>query len=370
MTRIVLLGSGEPHLFLLDAIRRGRLKGADVTLIAPVEPEVLGPMLAGVLAGRIRQRDAEPDLAALARAAGAHVRSTAVARLDAAARAIHLADGETVSWDLLSIATQPEPEAGPSQLARAVAARPASAALPLGAELERLTRESPAAVHVVVVGSGLRGIEAACAVRARLGAAKRGFGDVVTVVERESQLLPRFSAGAGRAVERVLVRQRIGVATGTGVVGGEGSNLRLDHGGSMRADLVIWAGNIEPAPLLGTSGLETNAAGFVITDVGLRSVSHPSVFAAGAAGAVREGLGADRRTRPARRDAAALVRALRAGMQGDLTSVHRPTRPVATFLDTSDGRALVFGQGLTVHSAAAFFLKERRDREILQRLRV
>lgn len=365
MNHLVLLGGGEAHLFVLDAIRRGKLRGADVTLVAPTASEPWPPMVAGLVSGRYRLEDALPDGAQLAAAAGVRRVHAAVERLDAARRTIHVAGADPLTWDILSIAARPEPNVG---ALTAHPARPASKAAEIPQRLETAaTGES--ALSVVVVGAGVRGLEIACAVRRRLGAMNRGFGDRVTLVERGSQILPKFSPVAARAAERVLIRQRVGIATGTSAVRCEDRTLHFHHGGSTRADLVLWAGETSPPPWLEASDLETDEQGFVATDAGLRSVSHPEVFASGASGRIREGGNADRRTRPARRDATALLRGIAAALKGDLATLHRPSRPVATFVDTSDGRALVLGKNLAVHSTAALYLKERRDRELMQRLR-
>lgn len=365
MNHLVLLGGGEAHLFVLDAIRRGRLRGADVTLIAPASAEPWPPMVAGIVAGRHRLEDSLPDVAQLAAAAGVRRVQGQLERVDAERRTIHVAGADPVSWDILSIATRPEPATGPLS---AHPARPASKAAEIPERLEAAVGGENA-LSVVVVGGGIRGLEIACAVRRRLSAMNRGFGDRVTLVERGPQVLPMFSPIASRAAERVLVRHRIGIATGTTAVSGENGTLHFDHGGSTRADLVIWAAEKAPQRWLATSGFETDERGFVVTDAGLRSVSHPGVFASGSAGRIREGGNADRRTRPARRDATALLRGIAAALKGDVTTLHRPTRPVATFVDTSDGRALVLGKNIAVHSTAALYLKERRDRELIQRLR-
>ncbi|HEX6644795.1 MAG TPA: FAD-dependent oxidoreductase [Gemmatimonadales bacterium] len=364
MSRVVLLGAGEAHLFVLDAIRRGRLKGADVTFVAPEGSEPWPPMVAGIVAGRYRAEEATPDMARLAGAAGVRRMPALPDSIDAASRTLRIPGAGPIEWDVLSVALPPEPDAGPGAF---LPARPGSRAIEIPARLEALAREGQG-LSVVIVGAGLRGLEMACAIRARLDRMER-TDDRVTIVERQGQLLPAFSEAAARAAERAIVRRRIGIATGTTVTGADGQGIRFGHGGSARADLVVWAGDAVAAPILGGSGLETDERGMIITGPGLRSVSHPSVFASGGSGRIREGNGADRRTRPARRDAMALLKGLASALRGDFSSTHRPTRPVATFLDTGDGRALVFGKSLAVHSTAALFLKERRDRELMQRLR-
>jgi selenide,water dikinase len=364
VSRVVLLGSGEAHLFVLDAVRRGRLKGANVTFVAPDAGEPWPPMVAGIVAGRYRADEATPDVGRLAGAAGVRRIPELPDSIDAGARVLHVSGAGPIEWDVLSVALPPEPDPGPGAFQPS---RPGSRAIETGPRVEALAA-GPDPISAVIVGAGLRGIEMACAIRARLDLLDR-TGDRVTIVERQGQLLPAFSLPAARTAERVIVRRRIGLATGTTVVGAEGHVLRFGHGGSARADLVVWAGDAAGAPLLSRSGLETDERGMIVTDAALRSVSHPSVFASGGSGRIREGNAADRRTRPARREAVALLKGIAAALRGDFSTAHRPTRPVATFLDTGDGRALVFGKNLSVHSAAALFLKERRDRELLQRLR-
>ena len=55
--RLVLLGGGPAHLFVLEALRAGRLPGADVTLVTPVAQQAYTAMLPGLLAGLVTEAD-------------------------------------------------------------------------------------------------------------------------------------------------------------------------------------------------------------------------------------------------------------------------------------------------------------------------
>ena len=59
MTRLVLLGGGHAHLFVLEGVAHGAFKGAEVTLVSPVDCHVYSGMIPGMLAGRYRPEEQE-----------------------------------------------------------------------------------------------------------------------------------------------------------------------------------------------------------------------------------------------------------------------------------------------------------------------
>ncbi|MGW3312947.1 NAD(P)/FAD-dependent oxidoreductase [Streptomyces sp. NPDC001073] len=191
--------------------------------------------------------------------------------LDTSARLVGLADGSTVAYDVLVIAT--------GAAARPSPWRPASGVFQLRtlddsrAIAGRLTLGEP----LVVVGGGFIGTEIAAAARAR--------GCAVTVVDPLAEPMARL-VGPEIAGALVDLHRHNGVTTrfGTGVVDIEGEagrlTVALDDGEKLVASTVIVGiGSVPATDWLTDSGLGLDNG--VVTDGCLRAVGHENVFAVG-----------------------------------------------------------------------------------------
>jgi len=242
--RLLLAGGGHAHAIALRAFasRRPRF---DITVIAPEASVLYSGMLPGVAAGHYRPDECSLDFARLARAAGAEFIGDAVLGLDAASRTLRLASGKHLPYDLLSL-----------NVGSAVAAPAGALAVkPFAAFLDAV-RHAP---RVAVIGAGAGGVEIAMALRHR--------GAAVTLSTDRFAFEGRVAGRIRAALERTGVAFRIGPP-------GEG--------------VQVWASGARAHPWLRESGLSTDAAGFVLVDATLRSVSHPEVFAAGDCATLRD----------------------------------------------------------------------------------
>ena len=237
MRRLVLAGAGHAHAVALRALARRRPQ-FDLTVIAPEACVLYSGMLPGIAAGHYRPDECAIDFATLARAAGAEFIGDAVRGLDAASRTLRLASGNSLSYDLLSLNVG-------SEIAAPVGALTVK---PFAALLDAV-RHAP---RVAVVGAGAAGVEIAMALRYR--------GAKVTL---STDRFP-FEGGLAQRIQAAL--QRAGV------------ELRIGPPGE---GVQVWASGARAYPWLKHSGLTTDAAGFVLVDATLRSVSHAEVFAAG-----------------------------------------------------------------------------------------
>ncbi|MFD7206582.1 NAD(P)/FAD-dependent oxidoreductase [Streptomyces sp. NPDC059893] len=191
--------------------------------------------------------------------------------LDTVARLVRLADGTTVEYDVLVIATgaaaRPSPwrpVSGVHQLRTLADAR---------ALAERLALGEP----VVVVGGGFIGTEVA--------AAAVGHGCRVTVVDPLPEPMTRL-VGPEIAGSLVDLHRRNGVSTrfGVGVVGIEGKagdlSVELEGGERLMASTaVVGIGSVPATDWLAGSGLRLD--GGVVTDRFLRAQGAEDVYAIG-----------------------------------------------------------------------------------------
>jgi NADH dehydrogenase FAD-containing subunit len=271
--QVLVVGAG--YAGALAAVRlAGRARGrVDVTVVNPRPGFVHRLRMHHVAVGR---NVASRDLGELLGRDVRLVEGTVVA-LDADAGRAETsgADGRrTIDFDRVILATgstaAPAPVPG-SELVHGVGdldsarrLRGAFAALPAGAE-------------VVVVGGGFTGLETVT----ELAEARP---DVRVRLVQSGEVAGWFSPAARDHVLHTLERLRIEPLAERAVLEIGPRGVLLDDGSEVPSNLTVWCGGFAPRTLAREAGIAVDAQGAVMTDVALRSVSHPSVIAVGDAG--------------------------------------------------------------------------------------
>jgi len=359
--RLVLVGGGHAHAEVLRQFGQQPLPDTRLVLVAPQSLAPYSGMVPGWLAGQYRFDQLCIDVAALARLAGAEHLTQAVTGLDAARRTLHLADGRSLAYDLLSLnigATLHPPQVPPA--GRCLALRPL-------AELERAWSalwadpwlvDDPEPLAVTMVGGGAAGVEVMLAVCATLRRRLPQRTLLPRLVTRSQRLLPGMADGAARRVEAALAAAGVRVQLGTDA-------LQLLARPARAPGLLLWAAGAQPHAWPVDGGLAADEAGFVRVDAMLRSVSHPEVFAVGDAAAWDPPL--PKAGVFAVRQGPVLAANLRAALQGTALRPYRPQRRYLALLATADGAAVAAWGAHAAQGRAFGWLKDRIDRDFLGR---
>ncbi|WP_019559985.1 MULTISPECIES: FAD-dependent oxidoreductase [Caldimonas] len=363
MKQLVLAGGGHAHVQVLAAFAQQVLPGVEVTLVTPQPVQWYSGMVPGVIAGRYSAHEAQIDLAALARRAGARVVLDAVVGVRPDARQLRLASGGELAYDALSLDTGGELSRDVIDGARehALFVRPLHAFMHLWPRLQSLAARQPG-LQVVVIGGGAAGFELAVAMRHALVAQAR-----VTLVAGNAGLLPRFPRGLRHRALAVLKSRGITVIADDAVEI-EPGQLRLSGGSRLPCDAPVVALGVQPPAWLAHSGLRLAADGFIATTASLQSVSHPEVFAVGDVSC--------RIDAPHPRSGVYAVRAgpvlaanLRAWAAGRPYAMYRPQRRALALLSCADGTALASWGPLSARGAWVWRWKDRIDRAFVQAYR-
>lgn len=139
--------------------------------------------------------------------------------------------------------------------------------------------------HVIVIGGGFVGLEFAQALRR--------FGSEVTVIHRQSEVLPSEDHDAVEVIHASLVREGVRILTDTDTVSVHGTsgdkvvvNLRSTNGSDLGSvtgsHLLVATGRTPNTNDMGLelAGIATTAAGHIIVDEQLKT-SVPGIYAAG-----------------------------------------------------------------------------------------
>jgi NADH:ubiquinone reductase (H+-translocating) len=194
--------------------------------------------------------------------------------IDAAARSVRLASGDTLPYDYLIYAvgsTAAVPEVpGAAEFAYRIAEFEYANAL-----RERISQLEPEA-PVCIVGGGLTGIETAAEL-----AQQR---PEVTLV-CGGQLGPSLSPQGRRSVARQLARLGVTVLEDVTVTQVWPDAVALSDGSQLRTAATIWTAGFAVPQLAARSGLSTDSVGRLLTDETLTSVDDARIIAAGDAAA-------------------------------------------------------------------------------------
>ena len=274
--RIILIIGGGPAGVAAAMAARKQDGTANVVLLSEeaCEPYEKPPLSKAVLLGRARPGDA---LIAGPGGVAAHgvtlEQGARCAAIDRAGRSVALEDGRRFSYDALVIATG----AVVREIPLLPVGMPGVHYLRNAGDAEALGSALPACRHLLVVGGGLIGLEAA--------AAAVELGIKVTVLEVAPRILARVCyAEIGALVHAVHKRRGVDIRVGTLIQ----SARRLDDGQiavtteggeTLTGDAVIVGTGARPDDALAAAaGLETHDG--VVVDEQCRTAD-PAIFAAG-----------------------------------------------------------------------------------------
>jgi pyridine nucleotide-disulfide oxidoreductase family protein len=365
MTRHLLLaGAGHAHAQVLLDWALAPLPGVELTLVSPHADAPYSGMVPGWLAGSYRYEEITIPFARLCAAAGARFVADELAALDPQAQAVTLASGAALHYDLLSINVG-STLTPPRDLGMPVLALRPLAELQRGwdALLQRWQadpRREPA--HLTMVGGGAAGVESMLAALARLRALQPQRTLHGRLVAAGDRLLEGQSAAVARRATRALQRAGVAVMLGTEFT------PELAAG----SDLLLWATGAQSHAWQGDAarrgGLVVDARGFIRIDTQLRSVSHPTVLAAGDCAGWQPPL--PKAGVYAVRQAPLLSHNLRAllGGGGALRS-YTPQRRHLLLLGTADGSAIGAKGPFTAEGRWLWRWKDTIDRHFVARYR-
>lgn len=278
MKRLVLIGGGHAHLFVLRHLAAIEHQGIEVTMVTPEPWQHYSGMLPGWMSGHYALDDIRVDLERLAAAAGARLLFRKMVALDADHKCVRLSDGQQLRYDLLSLDIGSETKRDWLEDCgrRLVTVKPIDE---FARQWETIICEAAARdrYDLAVVGGGAAGVELAFAAWKSLS---RKSADIrVHLVTGAKDFLRGHSPKVKALTLAAL--GRAGIVVHAHRAAGTASGLLLSSGANLPADCVLAATGASAPVVLRTSRLALDAEGFVQVDNCHRSLSHPEVFAAG-----------------------------------------------------------------------------------------
>lgn len=365
--QLVLLGAGHAHLHVLHGLAQSRPADLNVTVIAPQPRLLYSGMAPGFVAGHYALGECVIALQQLIAGCGAtHIQGSAVA-IDASAKTVTLANGESVGYDWLSLNIGPVMDREkieaqmPGAREHALFVRPIEAFVQRWPQVLEMARHR--SIHLAVVGAGAAGLELAMAVAHALNGAAFAPGCRVSLVTGGPAPAAGYPAGVQRRVARALQRLRIDVLADA-CVGLASGDIELAGGTRLACDVPLLAVGAQAPPWLAGSGLSLDDAGFVAVNSFQQSLNHADVFAAGDAASrvdaphARSGVYAVRAGPP-------LLANLRAAIEGQALRPYQPQKRTLNLLSCGGRYAIAIWGGISFEGAWVWRWKDRIDRRFV-----
>jgi selenide,water dikinase len=366
--RLLLVGGGQAHAFVLRALARAPRRDVEVVLVTPSPHLIYTGMLPGWIAGHYTPGDLAIPLAPLARAAGVALAPRRVTALDLARRAVTTDAGESIEFDLLSIGSGPavDFDAIPGSRDFALPIRPLDNFVEGWNRIHSYALATEDPLRLTVIGAGAGGVEIALAMKYRL----RALRDRVRVqlVTGDSHIVPGHGARARALLEDALLRQGVRLVEGM-VQRIERDTALLGDGSALPSDATLLITGAAAAAWPGAAGLATDERGFISVNGHLQSVSHPFVFAAGDAATFvdaprpKSGVYAVRAGPP-------LATNLLAALDDRPLVVHRPQRRALYLISTGPRHAVASWGPFAAAGEWVWHWKDRIDRGYVAKLRL
>jgi selenide, water dikinase len=365
---LVLVGGGHSHAIVLRLWAMRPVAGVRLVLISDGGDTPYSGMLPGHVAGFYDHEACHIDLRSLCQSAGAVFYHDRAVGLDLLNQQVICAGRPAVGFDYLSIDIGSTPAVAvdnPALLGvNAIPAKPVPQFLAWWDELCAQLQSQPAAsLQLAIVGGGVGGVELALNMQPRLQALV-GAGLHLHLVSRSDRLLPQQHRWVQRYLTQLLAERGVQLHLGRSVTGWDGAVLTLDSGTELVCDATVWVTGAIAPDWLRDAGLAVDDRGFVQVDGGLRSVSHPQVFAAGDIATMvshprpKAGVFAVRQGRP-------LYENLSRALRGEALKPFVPQKRYLSLIGTGDRQAVAVWGGLSGRSPGLWQLKDWIDQRFM-----
>lgn len=285
--RIVLVGGGHSHVFVLASLAMRPEPGVGVTLIAKELDAPYSGMLPGYVAGHYSLDECHIDLVRLAQVAGVRLVHGEVDGIDRTARRVSVKGRVPIAYDVVSIDTGITPYLGNITGAdrHAIAVKPVSAFAPKWQALLDRASVKDGPRRFCVIGTGAAGFELVLAMRYRLLGMARAAGidpaSFSFALIGSGTILPTHNARAQRLARAALARRGVTLIESDGAVEIEPNAVVLASGRRLPSDAALVTTKAAPPAWFASSGLPVDPQGFLALRPTLQTLDDDDVFGAG-----------------------------------------------------------------------------------------
>ncbi|MDY6824922.1 MAG: FAD-dependent oxidoreductase [Thermodesulfobacteriota bacterium] len=279
---LVLAGAGHAHLTILSQIADLTNAGHRVTVVSPSVFHYYSGMGPGMLGGTYSPQAIRFPVRQMTETSGGVFVEDSISRIDPDRKILHLASGDHLSYDVLSvnigsyvpdtlIVGSREDVFPVKPIDRLMAARERILSLPAAAG-----NKQPV---VAVVGGGPAAAEIAGNVWHLANATGCSLPEIYLFTG--TGLMTRFPAGVRQRAGKILTKHGVHIDETGFVRGVHTGGVTLASGETRPADVIIMAPGVRPSPVFGDSGLPVGPDGGLRVNAYLQCTAYPDILGGG-----------------------------------------------------------------------------------------
>jgi NADH dehydrogenase FAD-containing subunit len=364
---LVLVGGGHAHLTCLLQLKHFVDRGHRVTLISPDAYHYYSGMGPGMLGGTYSPHEIRFNIKRMAESAGGEFVSGAVTRIDAPRRLLHLASGQEIGFDVVSLNTGssiPLNSVTITDCDNVFPVKPIINLLKARKAILELVRGEK--LRILVVGGGPAGLELAGNTWKLIH--DQGGKAQITLLAGK-RLMGNFPDKVRRLALKSFQARKLELIEGAHLNALERGCARLDDGREIPFEVTLLALGVKPSPLFSDSGLPTGADGGMLVNESLHALDHPNIFGGGDCISF-QARPLDKVGVYAVRQNPVLFHNLLASLEGqNLISFH-PQDDYLLIFNLGDGRGIFRRKNWVWHGRLAFILKNYIDRKFMRKFQI
>jgi len=276
--RLVLLGGGHAHMVTLANIKELREQGHEVTVVQPAEHHYYSGMGPGMLSRIYGPEEIRFATRHVVEKQGAEFVLARATRIEASNREVHLDNGRTLGYDVLSCNVGSfVPAVNGQEEGNCFTVKPIASLLEAqGAILDMVAKKK---ARFGVVGGGPAALEVAGNLARLIQDAGGGGSEVTVFAGRE--FLSKLRGSIQKLARKNLTQRGIEIVEQGYVHRLKPGEVELDNGRSFATDLTMLALGVKPSTLFADSGLRTGPDGGLLVNRSLQHPDHPEIFGGG-----------------------------------------------------------------------------------------
>jgi NADH dehydrogenase FAD-containing subunit len=364
---LVLAGGGHAHMTVLLRLVEFTGKGHRVTVISPSAYHYYSGMGPGMLSGMYEPREVRFHIRKMAEERGASFIEDSAVRIDPRKKAIVLASGGEIPYDVASFNTGSGVPVGPLAPTGDGAIIPVKPIINLYRARTDILREVKRRdLKIVVIGGGPAGVE----VTANLWRLVRGGPhDAEITLVGGRRILGGFPDRVRQLALDSLKKRKIRILEGMRAQSVEDGRVVLSDGSALPSDFIFVAVGVKPSPLFGDSSIPTGEDGGLLVNSFLQSTAHPELFGGGdcisLAGHPLAKVGVY-----AVRQNPVLLHNLMAALDGGLLRQFSHGGAYMLIMNMGDGKGILWKGNSVWNGRFAFLLKDFIDRRFMKTFQV
>ena len=276
--RLLLVGGGHAHVFLIKQFCLKSIPELEVILVTACQYQYYSGMAAGYVEGIYKEEDMSFDLKKMCQKSSVKYIESRIIGIDAVNKCVKLENNETVYFDVISMDTGSE-MAGKNVegvVEYAYCVKPLENLFKLRANfIEQIFEGS----QVLISGAGAAGIEIAFALRALADKMEKNVK--ITLLHRGNLILKGYNENVREKTIRKLKKDKIEVLSQHKILKVLENNLSLESGRQINYDFLVWAAGPMSNPMYKASVITVDEAGYMLVNRYLQSVDYPFIFGAG-----------------------------------------------------------------------------------------